>query len=234
MKIGIITDIHNNIVALEAVLAYFEKEQVEHIICCGDMIGIGPYPEETVQRMRKLPHLTAVRGNHERYLLEGLDMSEMEQPEAEHHKWEHARLSDSSVEFLQGLPYKTEIDLCGMHIAVMHYCLDDKNKCVNYRPDADDDDLSRMFAHVDGDIIVYGHDHSRKIAHVRGKQYINVGSLGCPSSEKNIARAGILEIGADIKITPVDIKYNAEKVVDAIDRLNYPAADEIKKIFYGV
>ena len=233
MKIGIMTDIHNNDVALEAVLAYFEKERAERIICCGDIIGIGPYPEETVQRMRRIPNLTAVRGNHERYLLEGIDMSEMEQPEAEHHRWEHSRLSESSVEFLKGLPYKTEIDLCGIHIAVMHYCMNDNNKCLNQRPD-EDDDLTRMFAHVDGDIIIYGHDHSRKIANVRGKQYINVGSLGCPSSDKNIARAGILEIGADIKITPVDIKYNTEKVVDEIDRLNYPAADEIKKFFYGV
>ena len=46
MKIGIITDIHSNIQALEAVLEEFDRINVDKIICCGDIIGIGPNPEE--------------------------------------------------------------------------------------------------------------------------------------------------------------------------------------------
>ena len=42
MKIGIITDVHSNIIALNAVLNEFEKIEVDKIICCGDIIGIGP------------------------------------------------------------------------------------------------------------------------------------------------------------------------------------------------
>ena len=53
MKIGIITDIHSNTIALNAVLKEFEKKQVDKIICCGDIIGIGPNPEETVQKLIK-------------------------------------------------------------------------------------------------------------------------------------------------------------------------------------
>ena len=49
MKIGIITDIHSNINALNAVLEKFDKMKVDKIICCGDIIGIGSNPEETVQ-----------------------------------------------------------------------------------------------------------------------------------------------------------------------------------------
>ena len=49
MKIGIITDIHSNIQALNAILNEFDKLNVERIICCGDIIGIGINPEETVQ-----------------------------------------------------------------------------------------------------------------------------------------------------------------------------------------
>lgn len=51
MKIGIITDIHSNIKALNAVLDEFDKIKVDRIICCGDIIGIGPNPEETVQAL---------------------------------------------------------------------------------------------------------------------------------------------------------------------------------------
>lgn len=53
MKIGIITDVHSNIIALNAVLNEFEKIEVDKIICCGDIIGIGPNPEETVQKLMK-------------------------------------------------------------------------------------------------------------------------------------------------------------------------------------
>ena len=49
MKIGIITDVHSNIIALNTVLNEFEKIKVDKIICCGDVIGIGPNPEETIQ-----------------------------------------------------------------------------------------------------------------------------------------------------------------------------------------
>lgn len=48
MKIGIITDIHSNIQALNTILNEFERIRVDKIICCGDIIGIGINPEETV------------------------------------------------------------------------------------------------------------------------------------------------------------------------------------------
>lgn len=51
MKIGILTDIHSNINALNVVLEEFEKLKVDKIICCGDIIGIGPKPEEVVQAL---------------------------------------------------------------------------------------------------------------------------------------------------------------------------------------
>ena len=53
MKIGIITDIHSNIQALNAVLNKFDKVKVDKIICCGDIIGIGINPEETIQTLIK-------------------------------------------------------------------------------------------------------------------------------------------------------------------------------------
>ena len=51
MKLGIITDIHSNIIALNEVLKEFEKIKIDKIICCGDIIGIGPRPDEVVQAL---------------------------------------------------------------------------------------------------------------------------------------------------------------------------------------
>ena len=73
MKIGIITDIHSNIHALNSVINEFNKIKVDKIICCGDIIGIGANPEEVVQRLIQIKDkLIIVKGNHEQYLLNGL------------------------------------------------------------------------------------------------------------------------------------------------------------------
>mgnify|MGYP001025114291 CR=1 FL=1 len=53
MKLGVITDIHNNLTALRAVVEQLNQMECDKIICCGDIIGIGPYPEETVNILCK-------------------------------------------------------------------------------------------------------------------------------------------------------------------------------------
>ena len=91
-----------------------------------------------------------------------------------------------------------------------------------------------MFAGVEADIILYGHDHRRWIC--RGNRlFANVGSLGCPARDGNIARAGILTIeNGSADIQPIDVAYDVQKVIRAIDEIQYPDAENIKKYFYGV
>lgn len=239
LRFGVITDIHNNLPALKAVTQRLNKLNCDRLICCGDIIGIGPYPEETVQFIMQIPNLIAVRGNHEKYLLEGMPVvypneEHMSLEEFRHHKWEHSLLSKSSVDFLMDLPYKAEIK-CGDHtICVMHYCMDQENNYVNYKPNPNEQDLKEMFADVESDIILYGHDHQRNICKVK-RLYINAGSLGCPGQSKNIARACILDIDhKGVEVSSVDIEYNANDVVNLIDKLDYPDSANIKKYFYGI
>ena len=115
MKLGIITDIHNNLTATKAVVQRLQQLECDKIICCGDIIGIGPYPEETVQYMMQISNLIAVRGNHEKYLLDKTpddypNEEQMDFGEIEHHKWEHSLLSPESVEFLKKLPYRVDVE----------------------------------------------------------------------------------------------------------------------------
>lgn len=239
MKLGVITDIHNNLTALRAVVEKLNQIECDEIICCGDIIGIGPYPEETVQYMLQIPNLISVRGNHEKYLLEGMpseypNKENMSFEEMRHHKWEHRLLSAESIAFLESLPYKIDIAYEGFNISIMHYCMDSDGHYINYKSNSSEDDLKKMFADVKSDIILYGHNHCRNIC--KGdKLYINVGSLGCPAQDKNLARAGILKIEkGDVEIQPIDIEYDVNDVINLIDEINYPDADNIKKYFYGI
>lgn len=239
MKFGVITDIHNNVTALRAVLDRLDQTGCDRIICCGDIIGIGPYPEETVREMMRVPGLMAVRGNHEKYLLEGMpseypNEENMTPDEMAHHKWEHGLLSEASVAFLRSLPYRIDFTAEKHNITVMHSCMDGDGHFSGSKRNPAESDLLAMFANVNSDIIIYGHDHARNIC--RGeKLYINVGSLGCPSRDRNIARAGVLKIeNCGVTIEPIDVIYDADSVIRQINALNYPDAATIKRYFFGL
>ena len=239
MKYGIITDIHNNVTALRAVLKQLDRMNCDSIICCGDIIGIGPDPEETVQEMIRIPGLISVRGNHENYLLEGMptecpNEENMSFGEMEHHRWEHRLLSEGSVAFLHSLPKRIDFISEGLGISVMHSCIDRNGHYSGSVRNPTETDLSTMFAEVKSNVILYGHDHTRNIC--RGdKLYINVGSLGCPSKEHTIARAGVLDVeNGKAGITLIDVTYDVDEVIRKIDALKYPDAEFIKKVFYGL
>ena len=239
MKYGIITDIHNNVTALRAVLKQLKQRNCDNIICCGDIIGIGPEPEETVQEMIRVRGLISVRGNHENYLLEGMptecpNEEHMSFGEMEHHRWEHRLLSDASVAFLRGLPKRIDFVSEGLRVSVMHSCIDQNGRYSKSVRNPTESDLQTMFADVESDVILYGHDHSPNIC--RGeKLFINVGSLGCPSMARNIARAGVLSVeNGKATIELIEVRYNVDEVIGRIDALNYPEAQIIKKYFFGL
>lgn len=68
MRIALISDIHGNLISLEAVLADIDREEADQIICLGDVATIGPQPREVVAKL-KASGLTGITGNHESYLL---------------------------------------------------------------------------------------------------------------------------------------------------------------------
>ena len=239
MKIGVITDIHSNLPALKAVMERLDEFNCDQIVCCGDIIGIGPYPEETVQFMLNIPNLIAVRGNHEKYLLEGMpskypNEERMSFEEMKHHKWEHSLLSPSSVDFLKSLPYRTDTVCEGHSLSVLHYCMDRDGHYIHYKPNPSEKDLKQMFSNVASEIVLYDHNHQRNVC--KGdKLYINVGSLGCPAQSRNIARAGVVNIEpGNVEVQTINVQYDVNLVVDRIDKLHYPDAGNIKKYFYGV
>ena len=239
MQLGVVTDIHNNLTALKVVIEKLQQLGCDKIICCGDIIGIGPYPEETVQYLMQIPNLIAVRGNHEKYLLDEMpteypNEENMGYEEMKHHKWEHSLLSKESMDFIRKLPYQLSFVCEGYTLSVVHYCMDYDGHYINGKLNPTKRDLKKMFANISADIVLYGHNHNRNIC--KGdKIYINVGSLGCPTQDKNIARAGLLNIeNGSVEFKPIDLEYDADEVIRAIDRINYPDADNIKKYFYGV
>ena len=239
MKIGIITDVHSNIQALSAILDEFDRKNVDKIICCGDIIGIGINSEETVQALLKIKNkLIAVRGNHEQYLLNGLpkevhdNKRRMSEREIENHKWNHRKLSEQSIEFLRQLETSQNIKLAEKRFYIVHYPQqpDGTYKKHIKKPSAMEN--IEMFKGNDADIFLYGHTHTFCVNNIDDKWYINTGALGCPM-KSNIARAGILEINNErIQFKSINVEYNVKEIIDEINNLKFPFYEEILKLFY--
>lgn len=225
MKLGVISDIHGNIAALDAVLAEFSRRGVDEILCLGDIIGIGPFPAETVRRIMSLKNLCGcVRGNHEGYLLDGLPES-MDSEERAFHLWEHARICAAERAFLATLPRELSLNLDGVDIWAGHYPL--PGLAVSHAEAA--------AACPDVQVCLYGHDHSRGVTVSGGRIRADFGALGCPAKLHDTARAGIVHIKSGIaSAQPLDVHYDVSRTLRAIKEFNYPAKDTILRIFYGL
>lgn len=241
MKIGIITDIHSNIQALNAVLEEFERIKVDKIICCGDIIGIGINPEETVQELlKKRNMLIAVRGNHEQYFLKGLpkkvhdDKRKFNNEEIENHKWNHSKLSEESKKFLSDLKLFQNIEIEGKRFYIVHYPQKDDGTYKNHIKNPTIIEYKEMFKDNDADIFLFGHTHTFCINNEDNKWYINTASLGCPMGS-NIAKAGLLEINdGKVEFNSINVEYNVKEIVEKINKLKFPFYKKILKIFYGI
>lgn len=239
MRIGIITDIHSNIQALDAVLKEFDRREVEKIICCGDIIGIGPNPEETVQMLKKREHsLISVRGNHEKYLIEGLprevheDKRKMSPEEIKNHEWNHNKLSEESKNFIIELPETRSFEIENKKIYVVHYpCNEEGNyKKIIKRPSIADN--QKMFKKIDADIFLYGHTHTISVNSNDDKWYINTGTVGC-IIDNDMASAGILSINnGKVDFQCLSIEYDIKKTIEEINKIKFPMYKKILKIFY--
>ena len=240
MKLGIITDIHSNIVALNEVLKEFERIKVDKIICSGDIIGIGPSPEEVVQALIQMSDkLIAVRGNHEKYLIDGLpvnvhdDKRNMSLEETKNHKWTHSRISEQSKKFIENLPTYKIIEIENKKIFVIHYPMNEEGGYKKHIKNPTFEENEEMFSGINSDIYIYGHTHVACINNKDNKWFINVGSLGCPL-QSDIANAGILDIKDDkINFEQLTISYDVDEVIKEIKELKIPFYEVILKIFFG-
>src|SRR6185436_6179939 len=113
MRIGLISDIHGNLVALDAVLAAFDRAEVDRIICLGDLAVLGPEPAGVIDRIRERG-IATVRGNVDDWLTSG-ETPEAAPPDStqsiELTTWTLAQLTASQTEFLRRLPLTLDVPI---------------------------------------------------------------------------------------------------------------------------
>ena len=231
-RIGLITDIHGNDKALTSVLEIL-KDKVDEIICLGDLIGIGPNSNEVLDIVRQQKNFHCVLGNHDRYFLYGFN-NPGSCTEQAHQDWVKASISKENGAFLATIPLMIERTYNNKKILFIHYGYRDLT-AMRFMPiihSPNESDIEATFKLTpDYDMYFFGHEHVRSV--VKGnKEYVCVGSLGCPVPTSDEGRYAILEIGDDIKYELYTFKYDPSSVVQAIIDKKMPQGEFIRKNFY--
>jgi predicted phosphodiesterase len=160
MRYGVISDVHANLPALEAVLAELDRVGVDAYACAGDLVGYGSQPNECVEVVRKLGAV-CVAGNHDLIALGKLSEDRCERIARESLRWTREALDDCARDYLDRLPL--HLDLPG-GIVLAHGSLDDPQEYV-LRADQATVQLGRLGeSYPAARILVVGHTH-RAFAH---------------------------------------------------------------------
>lgn len=235
MRIVVITDLHANLPALQALLEAIRSQGYDALYHTGDALAIGPQPAECLDLLLDTPNARFLMGNHEIYFLDGLPTPQpswMSDGEVEHQRWTHARLGLQMRSVIEAWPYSFQHEFEGVRTTFVHYALDTSGR--DFMPlvkPATNAGLDTVFSSLEEQLIFFGHDHAP--ADVQGRsRYVNPGSLGC--CEEALARYCIAEFGrGTYKIKHCAVPYEDTALLQAFERRQVPDRAFIYRAFFG-
>ncbi|SDJ10955.1 metallophosphoesterase family protein [Alteribacillus bidgolensis] len=245
-SIAVITDIHGNIYALQAVLDDIDKQKsVSHIYCLGDMIGIGPFTNEVLDCLISRPDVTVLSGNHEESviaLIKGEPYPKRNEKVKPHHQWIADRLDPSFVTWLSELPRKVTTVWGEKHLLFQHYHMRPEKESLPivlnpYEPVDYHPTLTKIESYYQDkanrkDLVCFGHHHPVHLFESTDCIYLNPGSLGC--YHKAFARYGIVHNHENnLYATLKEVPYDKSKLLSVYEKWKVPARDFILKTFHS-
>jgi predicted phosphodiesterase len=229
MRVAVISDVHGNLVALDAVLADIAGGEpgVDGHWVLGDLVAHGPRPVECVRRMAALPGLVAVRGNTDRYVLTEPPSPEM-RPSFD---WTRRALGDAGLlDWLDALPVETRpVPPDGSHVLLVHASpgRDDGPGLDPYA--ADDDLVSNGFSSDAADLILVGHTHHADVRRLRGAHVVNPGPVSLPRESDDLARYAVLTATRDgWSVEHHTVPYDRDATLADLDAVGHPSADWLR------
>ncbi|WP_324664970.1 metallophosphoesterase family protein [Haloarcula sediminis] len=220
MKVGVISDIHGNRVALREVLA--DMPEVDNLVCAGDVVGYNPWHADCVDAMRGEPAALAegpwptvpiptVMGNHDRAVAgeTPFTFNGMAQAGVEHAK---GQLDDDQFDWLAGLPDERLL-------------FDDRVKIVHGHPkDPDHYTYPEEFSPelLDGEeLLIMGHTHHQH-HEVYGEGIVcNPGSVGQPRDGNHRAAYAVVDLD-ERTVDEHRVDYDTTAVIDAVEDAGLP------------
>ena len=179
MRVGLISDIHGNLLALDAVLEELDRAGVDRLVCLGD-VESGPQANEAVARVRELG-CPVVMGNWDAMAIDGIPdaTDELEERLYATAAWWADQLTDESRAFIETFVPTLEVPLDGETTML----------CFHGSPQSFDDwilattpdeEVRQMLGDVEEPVLAGGHTHLQMLRRYSSKLIVNPGSVGLP------------------------------------------------------
>jgi len=243
MRYAIVSDIHSNLVAFQAVLDHMRGAgPVEEIWCLGDLVGYGPAPDECIQLLRSHPHV-CIAGNHDWAAIGRVDVSDFNPDAAAAIRWTSRHLSAESRAYLESLRL-TEVtgEFTLAHGTprnpIWEYLLSEKAGRVSF------DHFQTRFClighshvpllcHLDerGRVSLLGIPQDRPFRLKEGRWILNPGSVGQPRDGDPRASYVIYEAETD-EFQNFRVTYDIEATQRAMQTLALPRR-LVERLSYG-
>jgi len=233
MRFAFISDTHGNLQSLELVLTDLQQENVDQIICLGDVASLGPQPREVIAHLREL-QIPIVMGNHDNYLLNP-QLTENHLPWLRAAElWCLEQLTTNELEFLRSFQPQLHLALDrNTTMLCFHGSLRSNEEFIY--PDVSPESLDEIFGGQDAKILVGGHTHVQMVRQHKLKTFLNPGSVGMPfefpmrgGDQHAIRRAeyAILDMSdGRIAFDLHQIPINFEQLAKTVRASGFPNAD---------
>ncbi|HEY0304204.1 MAG TPA: metallophosphoesterase family protein [Longimicrobiales bacterium] len=237
MRIALISDIHANLPALEAVLAEIDADRtIDTIYHLGDMVGYAPWPNEVVRLLHDRG-IAGVAGNYDsttatHYKHCGCKYEDPRQEELSHmsYAWTLENTSDESKRILGALPFRLDVRPHGGHAPGPRLILVHGNPVLNTvywtddRPDSFSSEMAALAGAKKGDVIAFGHTHKPWHKTIDEIDFVNTGSVGRPKDGD--PRAGYVVLDFDgkssVSVEFRRVRYDVERTAGAIIESGLP------------
>jgi putative phosphoesterase len=208
MKLGVVSDIHSNLPAFEAVLA--DMPPVDALVCAGDVVGYNPWPAACLATVRER-EIPTVQGNHDRATAsaDAAGFNGMARAGVDHAR---ERLDDEALDWLGSLPTERRV-------------ADGRVKIVHGHPDDPDHyTYPREFAAGlldDEELLIMGHTHVQHHAVFGDGIVLNPGSVGQPRDRDPDAAYAVVDLD-DRTVDERRVSYDVDAVVEAVADAGLP------------
>lgn len=227
MRVAVLSDVHGNAGALQAVLA--DAGNTDLIVANGDLLAYGPHPAETLDLLRALPNALFVAGNNDRYLLERRWESKPSDGwEAESFanlKWTAEAIGPEGLECVASWPFQQQLELAGGALVVHASPLADNIGMFPWTPDAQ---LSHMLRDIDQRLVICGHTHLVMDRQPDQHRVVSDGSAGFPF-DRDLRPSYIIfdDGGSGLSVEVRRVDYDTDAAIRDLDERRVPFAQVI-------
>ncbi len=234
MRLGLLSDIHSNLAALEVCLEALERCGCDALVCLGDIVGYGPDPRACIERVRSRCQAIVI-GNHDEAVATGAGLEGFSPLAHEAALWTRAQLSEDELQFLGGLPRRAELG----RLTLAHGSPESTDRYLfGVR------EITETLMAQETRLVACGHTHWPNVLTLREGRthhvwdfatsrtvdwepdawvFINPGSVGQPRDSVPTASCGLLDTGAH-SVAVLRIGYDIEATSARMEALGLPAA----------